>query len=73
LMCWSMVRSACRSGVLDRLVAAGLVEIGEEAWQGRLRRYYRITDAGRDALAVEAQRLAANAGSRRSGWVPAVP
>lgn len=49
-------------GVLDRLVADGLVELDrEEAWQGRLRRYYRLTGAGRRALAVEAERLAANA------------
>jgi PadR family transcriptional regulator, regulatory protein PadR len=49
-------------GVLDRLVGDGLVELDrEEAWQGRLRRYYRLTDAGRHALAEEAERLAANA------------
>jgi DNA-binding PadR family transcriptional regulator len=31
-------------GILDRLVAEGLVELDrEEAYQGRLRRYYRIT------------------------------
>jgi PadR family transcriptional regulator, regulatory protein PadR len=49
-------------GMLDRLVADGLVERDrEEAWQGRLRRYYRITDAGRQALAAEAARLAGNA------------
>jgi PadR family transcriptional regulator PadR len=49
-------------GVLDRLVSEGLVEPDrEEAWQGRLRRYYRISDTGRHALAVEAERLAANA------------
>lgn len=49
-------------GVLDRLVGDGLVELDrEEAWQGRLRRYYRLTDAGRQALSAEAERLAANA------------
>src|SRR5437870_3306986 len=49
-------------GALDRLVGDGLVERDrEEAWQGRLRRYYRLTGAGRDALAAEAERLAANA------------
>ncbi|TDB96727.1 PadR family transcriptional regulator [Micromonospora fluostatini] len=49
-------------GALDRLVGDGLVELDrEEAWQGRLRRYYRLTERGRDALATEAQRLAANA------------
>ncbi|TDC82189.1 PadR family transcriptional regulator [Micromonospora sp. KC606] len=61
-------------GVLDRLVLDGLVELDrEEAWQGRLRRYYRLTERGRHALATEAERLAANAriasarlGERRS-------
>jgi PadR family transcriptional regulator PadR len=49
-------------GALDRLVGDGLVERDrEEAWQGRLRRYYRLTERGRDALAREAERLAANA------------
>ncbi|GGK30970.1 hypothetical protein GCM10010124_24770 [Pilimelia terevasa] len=49
-------------GVLDRLVAEGAVAPDrEETHQGRLRRYYRITDAGRDALAAEAARQAANA------------
>ena len=49
-------------GVLDRLVDQGLVEPDhEEVQQGRLRRYYRLTKPGRHALAVEAQRQAANA------------
>lgn len=49
-------------GALDRLVGDGLVELDrEEAWQGRLRRYYRVTEQGRDTLAAEARRLAANA------------
>jgi PadR family transcriptional regulator len=49
-------------GVLDRLVADGLVELDrEEVAQGRLRRYFRLTDAGSRGLAAEAQRLAANA------------
>jgi len=49
-------------GVLDRLVADGLVELDrEEVHQGRLRRYYRLTDGGRGALAAEAERQAANA------------
>jgi DNA-binding PadR family transcriptional regulator len=49
-------------GVLDRLVGDGLVEPDrEEAWQGRLRRYYRLTGPGRHALAAEAERLTANA------------
>lgn len=57
-------------GVLDRLVADGLVELDrEEAHQGRLRRYFRISDSGRGALAEEASRMAANArvATRRLG------
>lgn len=49
-------------GVLDRLVEDGLVELDrEEPHQGRLRRYYRITNEGSRALAEEAARQAANA------------
>ncbi|MEV7228001.1 PadR family transcriptional regulator [Polymorphospora sp. 2-325] len=49
-------------GVLGRLVDDGLVELDrEEPHQGRLRRYYRITERGGDALAAEAARQAANA------------
>ncbi|MGH3501733.1 MAG: PadR family transcriptional regulator, partial [Nocardioidaceae bacterium] len=49
-------------GVLDRLAADGLVELDrEEVRQGRLRRYYRLTDDGAAALDAEAARLAENA------------
>lgn len=49
-------------GVLARLVDDGLLELDrEEPHQGRLRRYYRLTRSGRDALAAEAARQAANA------------
>ena len=49
-------------GVLDRLVEDGLVEPDrEEVWQGRLRRYYRLTEAGERGLTVDAERQAANA------------
>jgi DNA-binding PadR family transcriptional regulator len=48
-------------GVLDRLVTEGQVELDrEEAFQGRLRRYYRITHQGAEALRAEAARQAAN-------------
>jgi PadR family transcriptional regulator, regulatory protein PadR len=48
-------------GILDRLVTEGLVEFDrEEPFQGRLRRYYRITEAGADVLRAEASRQAAN-------------
>ncbi|MDQ6839087.1 MAG: PadR family transcriptional regulator [Actinomycetota bacterium] len=48
--------------VLDRLTADGLVEVDhEEIREGRLRRYYRVTDDGARALSLEAQRLAKKA------------
>ena len=49
-------------GVLDRLAADGLIEPDrEEAHDGRLRRYYRLTRDGRQALAAEADLRAATA------------
>jgi PadR family transcriptional regulator PadR len=49
-------------GVLDRLAAEGLIEPDrEEAHDGRLRRYYRLTQHGRHALAEEAELRAATA------------
>jgi PadR family transcriptional regulator, regulatory protein PadR len=49
-------------GVLDRLAAEGLIEPDrEEAHDGRLRRYYRLTQDGRRALAEEAELRAATA------------
>ncbi|HEU5108324.1 MAG TPA: PadR family transcriptional regulator [Micromonosporaceae bacterium] len=59
-------------GVLDRLVADGLVEPDrDEVWQGRLRRYYRITESGRACLTHEAERHAAKAllAERRLGVI----
>jgi PadR family transcriptional regulator PadR len=48
-------------GVLDRLADDDLVTLDrEEVQQGRLRRYYRLTDSGAEALEAEAVRLAAN-------------
>jgi len=59
-------------GVLDRLVGDRLVELDrEEVANGRLRRYYRLTDLGRDELTAEAERQAANARaatSRLRAW-----
>ena len=53
-------------GVLDRLTADGLIALDrEEVRQGRLRRYYRVTDDGVQALAAEADRMAAGAGAAR--------
>jgi DNA-binding PadR family transcriptional regulator len=45
-------------GALDRLVGQGLVAPdGEEEVEGRLRRYYRLTDAGAEAVRAEADRM----------------
>jgi len=52
---------------IDRLGEQGLVEgAGDEIVAGRLRRYYRLTDAGANRLEEEAARLAANAASARA-------
>ena len=52
---------------LDRLGEQQLVEgAGDEVVGGRLRRYYRLTDAGAERLEQEAERLAANAASARA-------
>ena len=48
-------------GAVDRLAEQGLVAADrEEVVEGRLRRYYRLTDSGAETLEAEAQRLAAN-------------
>jgi len=63
-------------GVLDRLVGDGLVELDrEEVQQGRLRRYYRLTQAGGWALTAETERQAANAwvaSERLRVWRPSL-
>jgi len=47
-------------GLLDRMVDSRLVEAcGEEVVDGRLRRYYRLTDEGAAALVAETARLRA--------------
>jgi DNA-binding PadR family transcriptional regulator len=49
-------------GALDRLGDDGLVEADhEEVVDGRLRRYYRLTDHGAEVLTAEAERLSHNA------------
>jgi PadR family transcriptional regulator PadR len=49
-------------GVLDRLAGEGLIEPDrEEAHDGRLRRYYRLTEEGRGALGEEAELRAVTA------------
>jgi DNA-binding PadR family transcriptional regulator len=47
---------------LERLRAEQLIEVDrEEIVDSRLRRYYRLTGAGQEQLAIEAARLQANA------------
>jgi DNA-binding PadR family transcriptional regulator len=60
-------------GILDRLSVAGYAEAsGEVVVDGRLRRYYRLTPAGHDALTAETARLRALArrADRLLGAVP---
>lgn len=46
---------------LDRMTSDGWVEMDrEEVVDGRLRRYYRLTDLGAARLATEVERLRAN-------------
>ncbi|WP_018504609.1 PadR family transcriptional regulator [Parafrankia discariae] len=48
-------------GALDRLAAEGLVRVErEEVVNGRLRRYYTLTDDGAGVLAEQTERLRAN-------------
>ena len=45
-------------GALDRLTEHGLIVVDhEEAVEGRLRRYYRLSDTGATVLAEQAERL----------------
>ena len=61
------LRAGTLYGALDRLGAQGLVAAaGEEVVDGRLRRYYRLTEAGRVTLADEAARLTRNAQAAQS-------
>jgi PadR family transcriptional regulator, regulatory protein PadR len=53
------LRPATLYGALERLTGQGLVRVaGEEAVDGRLRRYFELTDAGAAALADQQDRLA---------------
>jgi DNA-binding PadR family transcriptional regulator len=48
--------------ILDRLREGGLIEVDrEEIVESRLRRYYRLTSAGAERLAAEAERMQRNA------------
>lgn len=56
------LRAGTLYAALERLTEDGLLMVErEEAVDGRLRRYYRITDEGAAALDVEVKRLRANA------------
>ncbi|MEV7600127.1 PadR family transcriptional regulator [Kitasatospora sp. NPDC089797] len=70
------MRTGTLYGALDRLLSQGLIEVAaEEVVDGRARRSYALTDAGRGALATEAERLravATEAERRLSAAFPAV-
>jgi DNA-binding PadR family transcriptional regulator len=74
------LRAGTLYAALDRLAGEGLVrQSGEEVVDGRLRRYYDLTDAGAEVLAAQATRLRRNAAEadrrlrsrRRMGTAPA--
>jgi PadR family transcriptional regulator PadR len=57
-----MLRAGTLYTALDRLVGEGLViDVGTEVVDGRLRRYYELTDDGASVLEAEVQRMRANA------------
>jgi PadR family transcriptional regulator PadR len=54
------LRAGTLYGALDRLVTQGLLAADrDEVDNGRLRRYYRLTDAGAAAVSAEAERMTA--------------
>lgn len=56
------LRAGTLYAALDRLGTEGQLELDhEEVVDARLRRYYRLTPAGRETLAAETVRLRANA------------
>lgn len=56
------LRAGTLYGALDRLIEEELIVIDrEEVTDGRLRRYYRLTDSGAAALAAQVHRLRRNA------------
>lgn len=57
---------------LERLERDGRIHsAGEEVVEGRARRYYEISDRGRDELAEEADRLAARAAAAKASMAGA--
>jgi DNA-binding PadR family transcriptional regulator len=60
------LRAGTLYAALDRLVGEGSLLVDrDEVVDGRLRRYYRITDAGLDALRRGVEHLEANASAAR--------
>jgi DNA-binding PadR family transcriptional regulator len=52
------LRAGTLYGALDRLAEQELIVVDrEEAIDGRLRRYYRLSEAGAEALTAEVERL----------------
>lgn len=61
------LRAGTLYGALDRLVEQELVEVDrQEVVDGRLRRYYRLTEAGAGQLAERARRLRKHAEAAES-------
>jgi PadR family transcriptional regulator PadR len=57
-----VIRAGSLYAILDRLVGEGLVEpCGEEVVEGRLRRYYALSNAGSEELRTASERMAASA------------
>lgn len=60
------LRAGTLYAALDRLESDGLLELdGQEVVDGRNRRYYAITSAGREALEVEINRIESNVAAAR--------
>ncbi|MGH2751079.1 MAG: PadR family transcriptional regulator [Actinomycetota bacterium] len=60
------LRAGTLYAALDRLVKDGsLILDGEEVVEGRLRRYYRITEAGLEVLRCGVENLEANVSAAR--------
>ena len=61
------LRAGTLYGALDRLIEQGLIVVDrQEVVDGRLRRYYRLTDAGAGRLAERARRLRKHAEAAES-------
>jgi len=62
-----VLRPGTLYGALDRLAERELIVVDrEEAVDGRLRRYYRLTDSGIAALSAQAERLRRHADAAES-------